>query len=376
MLAQALDGLLAVLRTDFTEHQFHSAARHFMHAVPSAPRDEVHAAMRAVAATLDFRNAPRSAFAVTIIGALLEMGFDPATVEEPLVRELHEALVLAAGLADACNEAISAHPASEDAEDDEDGEDGEEDGDEEEEDDPFEVERERLAALMPEEARAWDALELASYPGVVLFSVSAAARGRAERLRGPAARLAPHHAPVEWLELILSVLHDEPVLVIEPSTRRGIVGRISGVADNFQFQTLLMDAFPRGLLSRPRVAPEAVAVARGEGPEEIDLYVPGTWNMYIWAAVTPRLELPDPGNFSMQGYWIWGEGRPEDIPVFEGHRVMLLGPQSYPRNWYAQRAFEHLKANLRVDAKLSKGEVDGWLTRMARAAAELPKGVA
>ncbi|HEU4556278.1 MAG TPA: hypothetical protein VFS20_00465 [Longimicrobium sp.] len=369
MLAHALDDLLAVLRTDFTEQQFNSAARHFMHAVPSAPRDEVHAAMRALAATLDFRNAPQSTFAATIIGALLEMGFDPATVEEPLVRELHEALVLAARLADACNEAVSAHPASEDTEN---GEDGEED---DEDDDPFEVERERLAALMPDEALAWDALEVASYPGVVLFSVSAAARERAERLREPATRLAPHHSPVEWLELILSVLHDEPVLVIEPSTRRGIVGRISGVVDNFQFQTLLMDAFPRGLLSRPRVAPEAVAVARGEGREEIDLYVPGAWNMYIWAAVTPRLELPEPGDFSMQGYWIWGEGRPEDIPVFEGHRVMLLDPQSYPRNWYAQRAFEHLKAGLRVDAKLSKGEVEGWLTRMARAAAELPRGV-
>lgn len=356
MLTHALDDLLAVLRAECSEDQFHAAAHRFMVTVPSAPRDEVHRAMAALAETFDFRGAPQSAYAAIVAGALIEQGFDPTPVEGPLVRELHHALVLSARLADACAQPVSAA------------------GGEEEDDDPdarFQAEHKRLAAVMPEEARAWTALDRAWRAGIALFSASAAARSRADGLREPAARLAEHHSGAEWLELILSVLHDEPVLVIEPSTRRGIMARISGVVDNFQLQTLLMDAFPRGLLSRPRVAPEAVAVARGEGPEEIDLYVPGAWNMYIWAAVTPRLELPDAGDFGAQGFWIWGEGRPEDIPVFEGRRVILLGPPTYPRSWYAQRAFARLPAELRVESKLSKADVDGWLSRMARAAAEL-----
>jgi hypothetical protein len=316
MLTHALDGLLAVLRTECSEDQFHAAAQRFMHAVPSAPRDEVHRAMAALAATFDFRDAPQSAYGAIVAGALIEQGFDPTPVEAALVRELHHALVLSGRLADACAQAVAAAGGKE------------EEG--EEEDDPdarFQAERDRLAAVMPEEARAWTALDRAWPAGIALFSASAAARGRARELTEPATRLAEHHSGAEWLELILSVLHDEPVLVIEPSTRRGILARISGVVDNFQLQTLLMDAFPRGLLSRPRVAPEAVAVARGEGPEEIDLYVPGALNMYIWAAVTPRLELPDAGDFGAQRFWIWGEGRPEDIPVFEGRRVILLGPR-------------------------------------------------
>ena len=58
----------------------------------------------------------------------------------------------------------------------------------------------------------------------------------------------------------LTVLDEEPYVAIEPATRTGIVGRMSGIVENFQLNTLLMDEFPR---DEPRVSKEAVAVARG-----------------------------------------------------------------------------------------------------------------
>jgi hypothetical protein len=72
-----------------------------------------------------------------------------------------------------------------------------------------------------------------------------------------------------WIALMLGVLHDEPLVAIEFPSHTGIAGRMSGVVDNFQLHTLLMDAVPspRGFLGRrkPRVPEPAVANARGEG---------------------------------------------------------------------------------------------------------------
>ena len=51
---------------------------------------------------------------------------------------------------------------------------------------------------------------------------------------------------------------------------------MSGIVENFQLDTLLMDEFPR---DAPRVSKDAVAVARGSGPQQIDETVTGVWNL-------------------------------------------------------------------------------------------------
>jgi hypothetical protein len=68
-----------------------------------------------------------------------------------------------------------------------------------------------------------------------------------------------------------------------------------------------------------------------------------------------------------------GEGSPADIPVFEGYRVVLLGPPSYERTWQSQRMFANLPANLEITGRLSPEQVHAWLQRMAQAAAAAPE---
>jgi hypothetical protein len=174
----------------------------------------------------------------------------------------------------------------------------------------------------------------------------------------------------EWVALLLSVLHDEPFVAIDVPAHAGITGRMSGVADNFQLHTLLMDAMPapRGLLRRrrPRVSAAAVDIARGEGPQELDETVTGAWNLYTYEALRDG-RLPETDSLDTE-HWIWNEGTPADIPILDGHRVMLLGPPAYVRTWNAARAFPDLPATL-DHRTLESDEVEAWLRRMQQSRA-------
>ena len=91
------------------------------------------------------------------------------------------------------------------------------------------------------------------------------------------------------------------------------------------------------------------------------------WNLHTWQAIQPGTKLPDPNDYSASKTWVWNEGSPEDIPVFEGRRVILLGPPSYPRSWRSQRLFDKLPAQMQVERKLAKDEAKDWLQRMIAA---------
>jgi hypothetical protein len=165
------------------------------------------------------------------------------------------------------------------------------------------------------------------------------------------------------------VLHEEPFLVVEPDSGLGIEGRMSGIADNFQLHVLLMDAFPRrGLFALRRVSRQAARVARGSGPQVTDEIISGKWNLYTWEGLGPDARLPDAKQNPSTEAWVWGEGTPADIPVFEGYRVVLLGPPSYLRTWRSQRLFQGLRAELEISKRLTREEVQRWLERMAQAA--------
>ena len=55
------------------------------------------------------------------------------------------------------------------------------------------------------------------------------------------------------------------------------------------------------------------------------------------------------------------------MPVFDGHRVILLGPPAYTRFWGSQRQFANLQARFEIEQRLTKPEVHDWLDRMAAA---------
>jgi hypothetical protein len=159
-----------------------------------------------------------------------------------------------------------------------------------------------------------------------------------------------------WVAQLLTVLHDEPFVAIELATGMGLIGRFSGIADNFQLHTLLMEEMP----PVSRVSPSVAANARGDGPQALDETVTGAWNLYTYAALRDGTlpEATDPGE-----HWIWNEGAPRDIPMVDAHRVVLLGPPAYERTWNAVRTFEPLRGEL--DARtLDDDEAASWLYRI------------
>ena len=201
-----------------------------------------------------------------------------------------------------------------------------------------------------------------------LFFPSLAKRASADHLRKVAHQISDYHEAGHWIHLILSVLHDEPFVAIEPENGVGIVGRFSGIVDNFQLHVLLMDALPhKGLFSRRRVSKSAAATARGEGPQCTNDTVTGAWNLYSWQGIGEGLVLSNSDELGASEHWIWNEGMPSDIPLFEKRRAILLGPASYQRQWRSQRMFDGLFAQLEVERELTNEETQQWLSRMLSA---------
>jgi hypothetical protein len=121
---------------------------------------------------------------------------------------------------------------------------------------------------------------------------------------------------------------------------------MSGVVENLQLQTLLMDAVP--WTKQRRISRSALAVARGEGPQQAKDTVAATWDLYTHA-----------------GEPIADAGMPAEIPVLDGHRVIVLRPASEERSWPAQRMFAILPAQLERQ-RLDDEAVAGWLEHIAR----------
>lgn len=352
MIAQATQSLIAIVRDpSATDPDMNAAAQAFFRAIGQASRESANEAIRTLSRHFELDDASRGAFLALVCGALVERGCDPLLIAAPLTTRLRALLESSSVLAQACVERMP-KPGDENQDPNE----------------AFEKVRAEVAPTMPKENAAWVALEQFWRPAIAVYSVSDEARAAARPLRDLAVPISDHHEAGHWLRLMLSVLDDEPIVVIEPERSLGMVGRISGIVDNFQLNTLLMDVFPRTrLFSRRRVSRQVADVARGKGPQQTDDTVTSVWNLYTWQAIQSDLTLPDPNNYGSNAHWIWNEGSPEDIPVFEGRRAILLGPRSYPRSWRSQRMFARLPATLDCERTLTKDEVRQWLKRMAAA---------
>lgn len=347
MLNEPLQNLIDLARDPSADEEaLREAAQEFLNAASQAKPKEANAALATLAGHIGLDDLAKAAFLALVCGALVEEGRDPSPMIEPLNQRLQYLLESAAELADACRARL---PQAQ--EDDQDN------------DEEFERVLEEVAGEMPLESDAWQALNQFWRPAIAVFSISEQARAAARHLRELAGNIAEFHEGGHWLRLMLSVLDNDPILAIEPDTGVGMLARITGVVDNFQLNVLLMDGFP-GKGAR-RVSKRVAEVARGIGPQQTDDNVTGAWNLYTWGAVKPGLKLADPGKD--EKYWIWNEGVPDDIPVFEGRRVILLGPPTYSRTWRSQRMFDKLPAKLECERVLSEAEVDDWLQRMLSA---------
>jgi hypothetical protein len=347
--------LLAALKSTTPDDEVDALIRALAEALQRASKNAASEALEILSAGLDVPDPERAGVASRVMGAMLEAGARPAPAREAMLSCLRGTFPLCVELADAAHETVGAPP----------------DGLDDEATEQWLADREnsalqKIAAQRPELADAWQRLG-AVWPGAIaLFSVDPIARAQAHDLSPLAEELEGVHEAAGWVRAMLSVVHNEPFVAIEPATKTGIAGRMSGIVENFQLNVLLMDAFPG---AEPRVSPAAVTVARGEGPQQTEEEVTGAWNLYTYAALQPGAELPDPSDHAFSETWIWNEGMPADIPELNEHRVILLGPAPYPRSWQAQRMFLKLPAGLEAEV-LDEEAVAEWLGRIERATGE------
>lgn len=350
VISEPAKRLIATVRDPSTsEADCMEAANPFLAMIGQAAPGEANEGLAILASALSVEDPHRAGFVALLCGSLVEIGHDPLPIAEPLRERLFSLLGLAGTLVESCR---AKAPSRDDTDPQE----------------VFEQIRMQLAPAMRLENAAWDALDRFWPAAIAVYSASPTARAAARTLRPLAAFISDLHEAGHGLDLMLSVLNDEPILVIEPARTLGVLARISGVVDNFQLNVLLMDAFPKsGIFARRRVSKQVAEIARGNGPQQIEDIVKGVWNLYNWEAIESQGRLLDPKDLKDKDFWIWNEGKPEDIHVFEGRRVILLGPPSYERTWGAQRMFDKLPATLECERNLTKAEVKDCLQRMLMA---------
>ncbi|MBB2947737.1 hypothetical protein FB565_007508 [Actinoplanes lutulentus] len=164
-------------------------------------------------------------------------------------------------------------------------------------------------------------------------------------------RLREDRHDLQGLRNLLAILDDEPLIVVHREQRRGYRVRISGVGDNFQLYTLLADTLigdpGQGLLDGDRPEPSWVAAATTGPADAAD-------------QIDARFQLTDG-----DGQYIPLEGRPADIPLSRGSRVIVLDRVAVSRSWDVGRRHDCAAPEVRLDEILTVDEVDRWLSQVA-----------
>lgn len=200
-------------------------------------------------------------------------------------------------------------------------------------------------------ALAWCSAEEWQPPALAVLCRSAEVRHRYAAAILPACRdlEALERHDLKCLSYALAVLDDEPLIVLHGPTRTGFEVRIGGIGDNFQLHTLLAHVLVGGG-HVPGTGPSAESVRLATDPE------PARGRSETVATGTFELLAPD-------GARIWNEGLPDDIPVVEGRRLLVLDEPMYERSWNADRFFPHLPGTAVLTRVLTTDETRTWFAR-------------
>ncbi|ALG07078.1 hypothetical protein [Kibdelosporangium phytohabitans] len=163
-------------------------------------------------------------------------------------------------------------------------------------------------------------------------------------------RIGPLRVDLGSLFDVLEVLDNEPFVVLHRASGQGYELTVSGVSGNQQLETLLAATL---------IGPETDGLIAGTPPDAVSVAAATDGDPMPADGVKGRFNLVDHA-----GSWIWGEGRPADIPVLDGRRVVLLDPLPYPRSWRPGRLFGQMPPSVQLDRILPSVEVAGWLARL------------
>ncbi|GGS34255.1 hypothetical protein Snoj_01310 [Streptomyces nojiriensis] len=200
-------------------------------------------------------------------------------------------------------------------------------------------------------ALAWCSVEEWQPPALAVLCRSAEVRRRHASAILPTCRdlAALERHDLKCLAYALAVLDDEPLVVLHRPTGTGFEIRIGGIGDNFQLHTLLAHVLIGGG-HVPGTRPSAESVRLATDPE------PAQGRTRAIATGAFELLAPD-------GERIWNEGLPDDIPVVEGRRLLVLDEPAYQRSWDADRFFPHLPGTADLARVLTADETRAWLAR-------------
>lgn len=200
-------------------------------------------------------------------------------------------------------------------------------------------------------ALAWCSVEEWQPPALAVLCRSTEVRRRHAAAILPACRdlAALERHGLKCLAYALAVLDDEPLVVLHRPTGTGFEVRIGGIGDNFQLHTLLAHVLVGGG-HVPGTGPSAESVRLATDPE------PAQGRTRTLATGTFELLAPD-------GERIWNEGLPDDIPVVEGRRLLVLDEPTYRRSWNADRFFPHLPGTAELARVLTAEETRAWSGR-------------
>jgi hypothetical protein len=173
-----------------------------------------------------------------------------------------------------------------------------------------------------------------------------------DKIKQSAAAIAGRVQSADWVYGLSVVLDNEPLVVLDPASRRGFHLTMSGVGDNFQLHTLLADR----LSGHGRHGPSGL-----EPPKP------------AWVAAatdaSPGLPLTDPilrrfRLFDGLGYYVFPEGRPVDIAPLDGTRVVVLHAPLGRYGWNGGRTHVAMTPTLTLDRFMEPAEAAGWLARI------------
>ncbi|WP_329016542.1 hypothetical protein [Streptomyces sp. NBC_00690] len=167
--------------------------------------------------------------------------------------------------------------------------------------------------------------------------------GNRDELVALTEQLEPEIGDLQCVQKALLLLDEEPLLVLDRASGQGFRLRMSGIADNYQLQTLLAAVLIGGG-HLPGDAPGAEAVALSTDAP----FDPGRQQ--------PPHRLESFNFAEPSGRWIWSATTPSRIPVVDGVRQLVLDAPVFRHDYATVRFLPRVSARLALEAVLTPAE--------------------
>lgn len=293
--------------------------------------DELNDLLRRVVPTVGVPDGFKASVMALLCGTLVEWGGDPTELGRMLLARLPGFLRLAESVAEQADS----------------------------------VPVEALYAANPRACQAWQSLSLMLLATMAVLTrrmdFRQAARTNPELVLSLVA-LRERNREANFVASTLAFTDGLELLVLHPGEGLGFLVELEAVNTNFHLFTLLQgELIGNGHLPGAEpLDPTVIGVARGEVPHEAVVNDHARFHFYNWAGLQPDGTLAADD----MATWIWGEAHPEEIPEYEGTRLVILGPavlgaRGWDSNFFAN-IHDALRSAARVVEVLSAEQVASW----------------